>query len=150
MSAGEGSVTCEEDGKWSAQTAHCVMTCPHPVTPANSRPRENDCSDGKRTLFPGTSCKYQCKPGYSVKESDGARNIFKMRCTKSGRWTHPVCEPTKCPSISVMAMWYNCSNGNAMGSVCTSFCPGQEVRTTFYLKICWHIFPSECNDIVVV
>ena len=136
MSGGEGSVTCEEDGKWSAQTAFCVMTCPNPVIPDHSVPlAESNCIGSKRTFSPGVSCKFRCKLGYRVKDRDDpGRRILKKRCTKSGRWTRPKCEPIVCPELTPnVIMWYNCSNGNSFGSVCTNNCPGEEVCVTFFL-----------------
>lgn len=136
MSGGEGSVTCEEDGKWSAQSAFCVMTCPNPEIPEHSVPlAESNCIGSKRTFSPGVSCKFRCKPGYRVKDRDDpGRRILKKRCTKSGRWTQPRCEPIVCPELTAnLLMWYNCSDGNSLGSVCTNHCPGEEVRFTFLL-----------------
>lgn len=130
MTGGEGSVTCEEDGKWSAQTSFCVMTCPDLITPENSEPlAESNCIGSRRTFLPGISCKFRCKPGYRVKDRDEpGRRIWKMRCTKSGGWTSSTCEPIICTEIpDSLLMWYNCSNGIAMGSVCTNHCPGEEV-----------------------
>lgn len=132
MSGGEGSVTCEEDGKWSAQTAFCVMTCPNPITPDHSEPlAESNCINSKRTFLPGVSCKYRCKPGYRVKERDEpGRRTLKVRCTKSGQWTQSTCEPIVCKELAAnLQIWYNCSHGNAMGSVCSNHCPGEEVHT---------------------
>ncbi len=134
MSGGVGSVTCEEDGKWSAQSAFCVMTCPDPRTPEHSVAlAESNCIGSKRTFLPGVSCKFRCKPGYRVKDRDDPnRRILKKRCTKSGRWSQPTCEPIVCPELTAnLLMWYNCSDGNAMGSVCTNNCPGEEVCDTF-------------------
>ena len=136
MSGGEGSVTCEEDGKWSAQSAFCVMTCPNPEIPDNSVPlAESNCIDSKRTFSPGVSCKFRCKPGYRVKDKDDpGRRILKKRCTKSGRWTQPKCEPIVCSELTPnLLMWYNCSDGNSLGSVCTNNCPGEEVCVMFLL-----------------
>ena len=130
MTGGEGSVTCEEDGKWSAQTSFCVMTCPDLITPENSEPlAESNCVGNRRTFLPGMSCKFRCKPGYRVKDRDDpGRRTLKMRCTKSGEWTSSTCEPIICTEIpDNLLMWYNCSNGIAMGSVCTNHCPGEEV-----------------------
>lgn len=132
MKGGEGYVTCEDDGKWSAQTSFCVMTCPNLSTPENSEPVvESNCIGSKRTYLPGMSCKFRCKPGYMVKDRDyQGRRHFKIRCSKSGQWTHSSCEPIICTEIAAnLKIWYNCSNGNAMGSVCSNDCPGEEVHT---------------------
>lgn len=134
MSGGEGSVTCEEDGKWSAQSAFCVMTCPNPEIPEHSVPlAESNCIGSKRTFSPGVSCKFRCKPGYRVKDrEDPGRRILKKRCTKSGWWTRPRCEPIVCPELTAnLLMWYNCSDGNSLGSVCKNNCPGEEVCIAF-------------------
>ena len=134
MSVGEGSVTCEEDGKWSAQNAFCVMTCSDPKIPEHSVPLvESNCIGSKRTFLPGASCKFRCELGYRVKDRDDpGRRILKKRCTKSGRWTQPTCEPIICPALTAnLLMWYNCSDANAMGSVCTNDCPGEEVWDKF-------------------
>ena len=136
LSGSEASVTCEADGKWSAQTAFCVMTCSKPVIPKNGEPLTgSSCFTSKGTILPGYSCKFRCKPGYRPKDRDGpARRALKVRCTKSGQWTHPSCEPIVCEKISAsLLMWYNCSNGNALGSVCSSHCLGEGVSLYMFL-----------------
>lgn len=136
LSGNGASVTCEADGKWSAQTAFCVMTCSKPVIPKNGEPLTgSSCFTSKGTILPGYSCKFRCKPGYRPKDRDGpARRALKVRCTKSGQWTHPSCEPIVCEKISAsLLMWYNCSNGNALGSVCSSHCLGEGVSLYMFL-----------------
>ncbi|XP_044175227.1 pappalysin-1-like [Acropora millepora] len=132
MTGGEGHVKCEEDGRWSAQTSFCVMTCPNLVSSENSElwPRvESNCMNSKRTYLPGVSCKYRCKAGYRLKDQHDRRH-FKMRCTKSGQWTRSSCERITCKEIAPnLQIWYNCSHGNAMGSVCSNHCPGETVHT---------------------
>ena len=130
MSSGEGSITCEEDGKWSAQTAFCVMTCPNPKAPKNSVALlESNCLGSKRTFLPGMACKFRCKPGFRVKErNQPVRRTLKLRCTKSGMWTGSTCEPIECKEIpDNMRIWYNCTDGLFMGSVCIYQCLGDEV-----------------------
>ena len=44
-------------------------------------------------------------------------------------------------------MWYNCSNGNALGSVCSSHCPGEGVSFSFFF---WPVCFTQLLDEVFV
>ena len=122
------------------------MTCSKPVIPEHGEPLTgSSCFTSKGTILPGFSCKFRCKPGYRPKDRDGpARRALRVRCTKSGQWTHPSCEPIVCEKISAsLLMWYNCTNGNALGSVCSGHCPGEGVSLHIVWPVCFTLLLDE-------
>ena len=133
--AKDNSITCEDDSRWSVQRSFCVRTCAAPTVPLNSVPLSNinTCINGKQKRFyPGMACKFRCKPGHRLvrDKHSSSRRTLKLRCTKDGKWaSNSRCEPMTCklPPLHILR-WYNCSNGNVPGSVCTSVCPSEKVN----------------------
>ena len=133
------SITCEDDGKWSVQRAFCVKTCAQPVIPLNSVaiPSSHRCIGGKdKRFFPGMACKYRCKDGTKLQTNNYSpvRITLKVHCTKEGTWVSSSrCVPVTCPLPPPYVLhWYNCTNGDAPGSVCTFSCPQEKVNTGYW------------------
>lgn len=121
------SVTCEEDGLWSAANVFCQKTCRKPQVPLNARSLSKSCHNEMKVIA-GLSCKYRCKNGYMA-GGFTRTDLFKKTCMKDGTWSGPRCLPVRCPvSSQEVFRWYNCSFGNTFGSVCRLTCPVEKVR----------------------
>ncbi|EDO34671.1 predicted protein, partial [Nematostella vectensis] len=127
MTGLEHSITCEDDGKWSAQQSFCIMTCAVPPIPPNALAISGTCIGEKGKYKAWVSCKFRCKTRFRLQVSKDApsKKVLKVRCTKEGTWTlNSHCVPITCPAPPpYLRYWYNCTHGDAMGSLCTSSCP---------------------------
>ncbi|MBN3302637.1 PAPP1 protein, partial [Amia calva] len=72
----------------------------------------------------GSFCKYKCKPGYHVPNTDKPkRRAFKRQCTEDGSWQEGSCEPVTCePPPPIFHGLYQCSNGFKFNSDCWINC----------------------------
>ena len=138
MAVGPGAdptITCEEDGLWSASNIFCQNRCLTPQIPLHASAPNKMCMKSK-VFDVGFRCKYRCDPGYIVA---GFRQDSLLQKTgmKDGKWIGPRCAPIRCP-ISEQEQdsfkWYNCTSENLYGSACTLKCPDQKVGGGGLLK----------------
>lgn len=64
-------LTCLEDGLWSLPEVYCKLECEAPPVIPNAHLLLPRCLEGNHDV--STICKYECKPGYYVKESSGSQ-----------------------------------------------------------------------------
>ncbi|XP_002918615.2 P-selectin isoform X3 [Ailuropoda melanoleuca] len=83
-------VQCTASGVWTAAAPVCeAVQCPHLEAPGKGT---MDCVHPLAAFAYGSSCKFECEPGYQV------RGWASLRCTGSGQWTapSPACEAIAC------------------------------------------------------
>uniref|UniRef100_A0A452RUR3 p-selectin n=1 Tax=Ursus americanus TaxID=9643 RepID=A0A452RUR3_URSAM len=81
-------VQCTASGVWTAAAPVCeAVQCPRLEAPGKGT---MDCVHPLAAFAYGSSCKFECEPGYQV------RGWASLRCTGSGQWTapSPACEGT--------------------------------------------------------
>lgn len=120
------SVTCEEDGSWSATDLICRKTCHPPATPLNALPLTPNCNRGK-AFGTGEKCDYRCKNGFVLNSGLPQKSRFHITCLNDGTWSASRCLPVRCPIPDMSTFrWYNCSFGANFGSVCALACPNSK------------------------
>ncbi|XP_077013031.1 P-selectin [Tamandua tetradactyla] len=93
---GTEEVQCTASGEWTAPAPVCkVMQCQVLEAPSKGT---MDCVHPLAAFAYGSSCKFECQPGYQV------RGLDTLRCISSGQWTAPlpaceviVCDPLESP-----------------------------------------------------
>ncbi|XP_011222409.1 P-selectin isoform X6 [Ailuropoda melanoleuca] len=86
-------VQCTASGVWTAAAPVCeAVQCPHLEAPGKGT---MDCVHPLAAFAYGSSCKFECEPGYQV------RGWASLRCTGSGQWTapSPACEAVQCQDL---------------------------------------------------
>ncbi|KPP77350.1 hypothetical protein Z043_103237 [Scleropages formosus] len=118
------TLTCMEDGMWSFPEALCELRCPTPPPVPNAVLQTKRCNS--TGLKVGSFCKYKCKPGYHVPNTNNPkRRAFKRQCTEDGSWQEGACEPVTCPPPPpVFHDTYHCTNGFKFNSDCWINCDG--------------------------
>ncbi|XP_015222644.2 pregnancy-associated plasma protein A, pappalysin 1a [Lepisosteus oculatus] len=118
------TLTCMEDGLWSFPEALCELRCPAPPPVPNAVLQTKRCN--ATGLKVGSFCKYKCKPGYHVPNTDKPkRRAFKRQCTEDGSWQEGSCEPVTCePPPPIFHGVYQCTNGFKFNSDCWINCNG--------------------------
>ncbi|XP_043423453.1 P-selectin isoform X6 [Prionailurus bengalensis] len=89
-------VQCTASGVWTASPPGCeVVRCPLLEAPGKGT---MDCVHPLTAFAYGSSCRFECEPGYQV------RGRATLRCIGSGQWTAPLpaceaiaCEPLESP-----------------------------------------------------
>ncbi|XP_026902210.2 P-selectin isoform X8 [Acinonyx jubatus] len=89
-------VQCTASGVWTASPPGCeVVQCPLLEAPGKGT---MDCVHPLTAFAYGSSCRFECEPGYQV------RGWANLRCIGSGQWTAPLpaceaiaCEPLESP-----------------------------------------------------
>ncbi|XP_064153607.1 pappalysin-1-like [Anguilla rostrata] len=116
------TLTCMEDGMWSFPAALCELRCPAPPPVPNAVLQTKRCN--ATGLKVGSFCKYKCKPGYHVPNTDKPkRRAFKRQCTEDGSWQEGACEPVTCdPPPPIFHGMYQCTNGFKFNSDCWINC----------------------------
>ncbi|XP_073756082.1 P-selectin isoform X5 [Callorhinus ursinus] len=87
---GSEVVECTASGVWTAAAPVCeAVQCPLLEAPGKG---SMDCVHPLAAFAYGSSCKFECAPGYQV------RGWASIRCTGSGQWTapSPACEAIAC------------------------------------------------------
>nr|XP_035953896.1 P-selectin isoform X8 [Halichoerus grypus] len=87
---GSEVVQCTASGLWTAAAPVCeAVQCPLLEAPGKG---SMDCVHPLAAFAYGSSCKFECEPGYQV------RGWASLRCTGSGQWTapSPACEAIAC------------------------------------------------------
>ncbi|XP_034866756.1 P-selectin isoform X3 [Mirounga leonina] len=87
---GSEVVQCTASGLWTAAAPVCeAVQCPLLEAPGKG---SMDCVHPLAVFAYGSSCKFECEPGYQV------RGWASLRCTGSGQWTapSPACEAIAC------------------------------------------------------
>ncbi|KAM9242312.1 P-selectin [Dugong dugon] len=112
---GPEEVRCTASGVWTAPAPVCkAVQCRLLEAPSKGT---MDCAHPLATFAYGSSCKFECQPGYWVRGSDT------LRCIGPGQWTAPMpaceaiaCEPMESPvhgsmdcSPSLQGFQYNTS-----------------------------------------
>ncbi|XP_045653596.1 P-selectin isoform X2 [Ursus americanus] len=86
-------VQCTASGVWTAAAPVCeAVQCPRLEAPGKGT---MDCVHPLAAFAYGSSCKFECEPGYQV------RGWASLRCTGSGQWTapSPACEAVQCQDL---------------------------------------------------
>ncbi|XP_040492126.1 P-selectin isoform X4 [Ursus maritimus] len=86
-------VQCTASGVWTAAAPVCeAVQCPRLGAPGKGT---MDCVHPLAAFAYGSSCKFECEPGYQV------RGWASLRCTGSGQWTapSPACEAVQCQDL---------------------------------------------------
>ncbi|XP_050014365.1 P-selectin [Alexandromys fortis] len=124
---GPRKLECLASGIWTNKPPQCkAVQCQSLESPVHG---DMDCMHPLAAFAYGSSCKFECHPGYQVKGSDT------LHCTGSGQWTEPLptceaiaCEPPESPVHGNM----DCSpsaGASAYNSSCTFTCAeGFELR----------------------
>ncbi|XP_041518380.1 P-selectin [Microtus oregoni] len=124
---GPRKLECLASGIWTNKPPQCkAVQCQSLESPVHG---DMDCIHPLAAFAYGSSCKFECHPGYQVKGSDT------LHCTGSGQWTGPLptceaiaCEPPESPVHGNM----DCSpsaGASAYNSSCTFTCAeGFELR----------------------
>ncbi|XP_035301706.1 P-selectin [Cricetulus griseus] len=112
---GPSKLECLASGSWTSKPPQCkAVPCQSLETPIHGT---MDCMHPLAAFAYGSSCKFECHPGYQVRGSNT------LHCTGSGQWTGPLptceaitCEPLETPahgsmdcSPSTGALEYNSS-----------------------------------------
>uniref|UniRef100_A0A2K5S305 p-selectin n=1 Tax=Cebus imitator TaxID=2715852 RepID=A0A2K5S305_CEBIM len=114
---GPSKLECLASGTWTNKPPQCLaMQCQHLEAPSEGT---MDCVHPLAAFAYGSSCKFECQPGYRV------RGLDMLHCIGSGQWSAPLptceaisCEPLESPvhgsmdcSSSLRAFQYdtNCS-----------------------------------------
>uniref|UniRef100_A0A7N5JWV2 p-selectin n=1 Tax=Ailuropoda melanoleuca TaxID=9646 RepID=A0A7N5JWV2_AILME len=87
---GPSKLECLASGTWTNEPPRCIaVQCPHLEAPGKGT---MDCVHPLAAFAYGSSCKFECEPGYQV------RGWASLRCTGSGQWTapSPACEAIAC------------------------------------------------------
>ncbi|XP_027468797.1 P-selectin isoform X7 [Zalophus californianus] len=90
---GSEVVECTASGVWTAAAPVCeAVQCPLLEAPGKG---SMDCVHPLAAFAYGSSCKFECAPGYQV------RGWASIRCTGSGQWTapSPACEALQCHDL---------------------------------------------------
>ncbi|XP_035953893.1 P-selectin isoform X6 [Halichoerus grypus] len=90
---GSEVVQCTASGLWTAAAPVCeAVQCPLLEAPGKG---SMDCVHPLAAFAYGSSCKFECEPGYQV------RGWASLRCTGSGQWTapSPACEALQCHDL---------------------------------------------------
>uniref|UniRef100_A0A8C9RP30 Pregnancy-associated plasma protein A, pappalysin 1b n=1 Tax=Scleropages formosus TaxID=113540 RepID=A0A8C9RP30_SCLFO len=123
------TLMCMEDGMWSFPEALCELRCPTPPPVPNAVLQTKRCNS--TGLKVGSFCKYKCKPGYHVPNTNNPKRAwspwraFKRQCTEDGSWQEGACEPVTCPPPPpVFHDTYHCTNGFKFNSDCWINCDG--------------------------
>ncbi|XP_032771524.1 pappalysin-2 [Rattus rattus] len=123
-------LTCLEDGLWSLPEVYCKLECEAPPVIPNAHLLLPRCLEGNHDV--STICKYECKPGYYVKESSGSQGknkFLKIQCLDDGTWEQGSCVPVVCePPPPVFEGMYECTNGFKLDSQCVLNCNQETER----------------------
>ncbi|XP_066117307.1 pappalysin-2 [Saccopteryx bilineata] len=123
-------LSCLEDGLWSLPEAYCKLECGAAPAIPNASPLLPRCLQGHHDV--GSTCRYECKPGYYVTEraDSQVRNKFlKIQCLEDGTWEQGGCVPVVCePPSPVFEGMYTCTNGFELGSQCVLSCSQESER----------------------
>ncbi|XP_030890830.1 P-selectin isoform X2 [Leptonychotes weddellii] len=87
---GPSKLECLASGTWTNEPPQCIaVQCPLLEAPGKG---SMDCVHPLAAFAYGSSCKFECEPGYQV------RGWASLRCTGSGQWTSPspACEAIAC------------------------------------------------------
>ncbi|XP_037681324.1 P-selectin isoform X2 [Choloepus didactylus] len=90
---GTEEVQCMASGEWTAPAPVCkVVQCQLLEAPSKGT---MDCVHPLATFAFGSSCKFECQPGYQM------RGLDTLRCISPGHWTAPlpVCEDIVCDPL---------------------------------------------------
>lgn len=121
---------CLEDGLWSLPEVYCKLECEAPPVIPNAHLLLPRCLEGNHDV--STICKYECKPGYYVKESSGSQGknkFLKIQCLDDGTWEQGSCVPVVCePPPPVFEGMYECTNGFKLDSQCVLNCNQETER----------------------
>uniref|UniRef100_A0A2K6ELG4 p-selectin n=1 Tax=Propithecus coquereli TaxID=379532 RepID=A0A2K6ELG4_PROCO len=143
--AGRMVVQCTASGVWTAQL-QCAE-CQPLEAPSNGT---MDCVSPLAAFAYGSSCKFECQPGYRL------RGLDTLRCTGSGQWTAPLpaCEALQCQDLPAPnKAQVNCSHpfgAFRYQSVCSFTCEeglflvGASVLQCLATGI-WSAAPPECQ-----
>uniref|UniRef100_A0ABI7W9W5 p-selectin n=1 Tax=Felis catus TaxID=9685 RepID=A0ABI7W9W5_FELCA len=93
---GPSKLKCLASGMWTNNPPQCIVVrCPLLEAPGKGT---MDCVHPLTAFAYGSSCKFECEPGYQV------RGRATLRCIGSGQWTTPLpaceaiaCEPLESP-----------------------------------------------------
>uniref|UniRef100_A0A8C9B154 p-selectin n=1 Tax=Prolemur simus TaxID=1328070 RepID=A0A8C9B154_PROSS len=91
--SGPSKLDCLASGVWTDEPPQCVaMQCQPLEAPNNGT---MDCVYPLSAFAYGSSCKFECQPGYRL------RGLDTLRCTGSGHWTAPLpaCEAISCEPL---------------------------------------------------
>nr|XP_039315919.1 P-selectin isoform X3 [Saimiri boliviensis boliviensis] len=86
-------VQCTASGVWTAPPPVCkAMQCQHLEAPSEGT---MDCVHPLAAFAYGSSCKFECQPGYRV------RGLDTLHCIGSGQWSAPLptCEAISCKPL---------------------------------------------------
>ena len=131
--AGEQSITCQEDGKWSGVSPSCTeVRCPVPDKINNTifRPSTRGRVTDGTSYAVGTTLNYRCERGFVL---EGGERIATRRCTDTGDWSgqSPKCSYVDCgiPEIIQNGEFKLQNNGTSYGAMAFYEC-----QTGFKLK----------------
>ncbi|XP_061239267.1 pappalysin-2 [Bos javanicus] len=123
-------LTCLEDGLWSLPEAYCKLECDAPPVILNANLLQPRCLKGNHDV--GSTCRYECKPGYYVMgstENKVRKKSLKIQCLESGIWEQGSCVPVVCkPPSPVFEGMYECTNGFELNSQCLVKCNQESKR----------------------
>ncbi|XP_060252614.1 pappalysin-2 [Ovis aries] len=123
-------LTCLEDGLWSLPEAYCKLECDAPPVIPNANLLQPRCLQGNHDV--GSTCRYECKPGYYVlgsTENKVRNKSLKIQCLESGIWEQGSCVPVVCePPSPVFEGMYECTNGFELDSQCFINCNQESKR----------------------
>ncbi|NP_001348402.1 P-selectin [Oryctolagus cuniculus] len=91
--SGPSELECLASGVWTSELPQCeVVQCEHLETPSKGT---MDCVHPHADFAYGSSCKFECQPGYQV------RGLDTLHCNGSGQWTAPLptCEAVMCKPL---------------------------------------------------
>ncbi|XP_008589969.1 PREDICTED: P-selectin-like, partial [Galeopterus variegatus] len=152
---GPSELECLASGIWTKKAPQCVaVQCQHLEAPGKG---SVDCVHPLAAFAYGSSCKFECQPGYRVKGFDT------LHCSRSGQWTAPLptceaisCEPLESPihgsvdcSLSSTALQYNatcsfrCAEGFMLRGADITRCTGLG-QWTAPVPVCQAV---QCQDL---
>ncbi|EDL39353.1 mCG123708 [Mus musculus] len=109
---------------FSCLEVYCKLECEAPPVIPNANLLLPHFLEGNHDV--GTICKYECKPGYYVKETSGSQGknkFLKIQCLDDGSWEQGSCVPVVCePPPPVFEGMYECTDGFKLDSQCVLNC----------------------------
>uniref|UniRef100_A0A2K6T4V6 p-selectin n=1 Tax=Saimiri boliviensis boliviensis TaxID=39432 RepID=A0A2K6T4V6_SAIBB len=90
---GPSKLECLASGTWTNKPPQCLaMQCQHLEAPSEGT---MDCVHPLAAFAYGSSCKFECQPGYRV------RGLDTLHCIGSGQWSAPLptCEAISCKPL---------------------------------------------------
>uniref|UniRef100_A0A2K5ER97 p-selectin n=1 Tax=Aotus nancymaae TaxID=37293 RepID=A0A2K5ER97_AOTNA len=90
---GPSKLECLATGTWTNKPPQCLaMQCQHLEAPSEGT---MDCVHPLAAFAYGSSCKFECQPGYRV------RGLDMLHCIGSGQWSAPLptCEAISCKAL---------------------------------------------------